>query len=270
MNEIFNMIEEVSNGKYTLDFENKSEDELSILRDNLYKITLKLKEEANNSIKDKISIKENLENISHQLKTPLTAINICLDNVLDNPSIKDEKRNEFLIDIKKEINNINFLVKNLLELSKFDANAINFNRKSIPINNILKESLKRVELLRELKNVNIKINGDNFVINGDFNWEIEAISNIIKNAIEYSKENSTIEIKKEKYSSYSSIKIINSGLISKEDIENVFKRFYKGKNSSFDSVGIGLSLAKRIIENDSGKISIDCKNNKTIFNIKYF
>ena len=197
-------------------------------------------------------------------------ITICLDNVLDNPYIKEDKRNEFLIDIKKEINNINFLIKNLIELSKFDANTISFDRKNISVNSLLDESVKRVELLRELKAVNIKINGEDFMIKGDFNWEVEAVSNIIKNAIEYSKEKSTIEIKKEKYSTYSSINIINNGMISKKDMDNIFKRFYKGKNSSFDSVGIGLSLAKKIIENDFGKISIECKNNKTIFDIKYF
>ena len=131
MYDISKMIEQVSYGNYLMDLDLKGEDELSILKDNLYKITLKLKEEVNNSLKDKVSLKENLENISHQLKTPLTAISISIDNILDSEKITDAKRKEFLIDIRKEVNNINFFVKNLLDLSRFDANVIKFNRNKI-------------------------------------------------------------------------------------------------------------------------------------------
>ena len=98
---IANMIEEVCNGNYTLDFESKNEDELSKLKDSLYKITLKLKEERDISLNDKKLLKENLENISHQLKTPLTVISISIDNILDNEKITEKKKKELLIGIRK-------------------------------------------------------------------------------------------------------------------------------------------------------------------------
>ncbi len=270
INDINKMIEEISEGNYELDFQNKSEDELSILRDNLYKIVLKLKEDANNSLKDKKNIKEDLENISHQLKTPLTAITISLDNILDNEKIDESKKREFLVDIKREISNINNLIKNLLELSRFDVNVVKFDLKENNMLTIIKESIKRVELLSEVKNIEIITKGKKETIICDYNWEIEAITNIIKNAVEHSNNNKKVLVELNKNNVYLSIKIINDGTIDKEDLENIFKRFYKGKNSIKNSTGIGLSLSKSIIEKDNGKIFVKCDKNKTIFEIKYY
>ncbi len=269
--EINDMIEEVSMGNYKVDFENKSEDELSIFRDNLFKITLKLKEESENSLKDKKELKENLENISHQLKTPLTAMSISIDNILDNNNLKEDKKREFLLDIKKEINNINFLIKELLNLSRFDANVVVFERKENDVLKIVKEAEKRVDLIRDLKNIEIVTKGKSEKLFCDFNWEVEALSNIIKNALEHSLNDSKINIDIERNSAFLSIKVTNYGTtIDKKDIENIFKRFYNGKNSIKDSVGIGLSLTKSIIEKDNGKITVESKDNKTTFEIKYF
>ena len=271
INEIDKMIKEISEGNYKIDFESKSEDELSILRDNLYKITLKLKEERDNSLKDKKDLKENLENISHQLKTPLTAISLSVDNILDSSKMTDEKRRDFLIDIKREVNNINFLIKGLLELSRFEANVVKFDRKENDLLKIVKESIKKVDLLRDLKNIEIEVKGKSNKIICDYNWEIEAISNIIKNAIEHSHDNSKITIEINKNEACTSIKIINNGnTIDEEDLNNIFKRFYNGKNSTKDSIGIGLSLTKSIIEKDNGKIFVESKNNETIFEIIYY
>ncbi len=270
INEINRMVEEISIGNYEIDFNNKSEDELSIFRDNLYKITLKLKEESENTLKDKKELKESLENISHQLKTPLTAMSISIDNILESKNIKDEKRREFLIDIKKEINNINFFIKNLLQLSRFEVNVVNFERKEYDILEIIKASLQKIELLRDLKNIQIELKEDNAQLYCDYNWEIEAITNIVKNAIEHSKENNKIIISITKNNTYISVKISNNGSINNEDLENIFKRFYKGKNSIKDSTGIGLSLSKSIIEKDNGKIFVKCENNCTTFEIKYY
>ena len=270
INEINRMVEEISIGNYEIDFNNKSEDDLSIFRDNLYKITLKLKEESENTLKDKKELKESLENISHQLKTPLTAMSISIDNILESKNIKDEKRREFLIDIRKEINNINFFIKNLLQLSRFEVNVVNFERNEYDILEIVKASLQKVELLCDLKNIEIELKEDNALLYCDYNWEIEAITNIVKNAIEHSKEDNKIIISITKNNTYISVKISNNGSINNEDLEKIFKRFYKGKNSIKDSTGIGLSLSKSIIEKDNGKIFVKCENNCTTFEIKYY
>lgn len=266
MDEIFRMVEEVSMGNYSVDFEKFSEDELSIVRDNLYKITKKLKEESINSKNDKVILKNSLDNISHQLKTPITAISISLDNILDN-DLTDEKRRKFLFSIKKEISNINFLIKSMLQLSRLSSNVVKFNRKENSLLGIVKESLERVDLLRDLKNINVEISGEDSFVLCDFNWEIEALSNIIKNAIEHSEEDDTIKIEMYSCEAFKSVKIINYGAL--KDKDKIFKRFYSGKETS-DSIGIGLVLSKDIVERDNGKIYVDSSDNMTTFEIKYF
>ena len=135
---------------------------------------------------------------------------------------------------------------------------------------IVKASLQKVELLCDLKNIEIELKEDNALLYCDYNWEIEAITNIVKNAIEHSKEDNKIIISITKNNTYISVKISNNGSINNEDLEKIFKRFYKGKNSIKDSTGIGLSLSKSIIEKDNGKIFVKCENNCTTFEIKYY
>lgn len=273
LKEITQYIEEINRRNYKLDIEDNTEDELSILKNEIYKTTVMLKEQAENSLKDKVNLKDSLSDISHQLKTPLTSVTIMLDNIIDNPDMEKETRNEFIKDIKREINNINFLVQTLLKLSKFDSNTINFINKKIKITEILNEVLKNVAVICDLKDIEIVLEGNNnFHINCDKKWQVEALTNILKNSIEYSEPSSKVFIKYEKNKLYSQIEIIDNGKgIEKEDIPHIFERFYNGKNASKDSFGIGLALAKTIIEQNNGTVAVESKmGNGTKFIIKYF
>ncbi len=270
--EITKYIEEINNGNYALDILDNSEDELSILKNELYKITVKLKEQAESSSNDKINLKKSLEDISHQLKTPLTSITIMLDNLLDNPDMDTSTRNDFVRSIYREIANINFFVQSLLKLSKFDANTIKFNRKNENIRDILDEASQKVAMICDLKNIEIEIKTNlESQVFCDFKWQVEAITNILKNCVEHSNANNKIYISYGENKMYSYIDIVDNGTgIEKEDLKHIFERFYKGKNSSKDSVGIGLSLAKTIIEKDNGYITVQSEINKgTKFSIKY-
>lgn len=270
--EITKYIEEINKRNYSLHIDEISEDELSILKNEIYKTTIMLKESAENSLKDKKELKKSLEDISHQLKTPLTSILISLDNIIDDPDMDREIREDFIRDIKREVTNINFLVQTILKLSKFDANTISYIEEDIYLKDIVKESVKNVSTLCDLKNIKVKTNGNNKAkIKCDFRWQVEAITNIIKNCVEYSKENDEIIVLYEQNNVYSSIVIQDYGEgIDKKDLSHIFDRFYKGKNSSPDSIGIGLSLSKTIIEKSKGQIIIDSDNNGTKFTIKYF
>ena len=270
LKDITKYIEKINNRDYTLEMDSNSEDELSILKNEIYKTTIMLKEAADNSNLDKINLKKSLEDISHQLKTPLTSILIMLDNIIDDPDMDKGIRNDFIRDIKRNIININFLVQSILKLSKFDSNTIVFNKKETSISYIVNESIKNVSALCDLKDINIVIkdNIDSTII-CDSKWQIEAITNVLKNCIEHS--NKDIIINYNSNSVYSMIEIIDSGEgISKKDIKHIFERFYKGENSSSDSVGIGLSLSKMIIDEDSGTISVESSPKGTTFVIKYF
>ena len=212
-----------------------------------------LKESAENSNKDKINLKKSLEDISHQLKTPLTSILVMLDNIIEDPDMDINIRNDFVRDIKRNVVNINFLVQALLKLSKFDANTVHFIKQENDLKTIIKESIKNVSPLCDLRNINIEYNAkEKSKIICDAKWQIEAITNIIKNAVDHSKNNSTVTINLSNNNVYSMIEIIDKGEgISKKDISHIFERFYKGENATSDSIGIGLALAKTIIEEDN-------------------
>ena len=272
LKEITNYIEQINRKNYSLDIEDNTEDELSILKNEIYKTTVMLKEAAENSANDKLKLKDSLSDISHQLKTPLTSIIIMLDNILENDNMDESVRNDFIKEIKKEITNIRFLVETLLKLSKFDSNSINFIKSEVSLKEIVDETVKKVSVLCNLKNIQINVKGNpESKIICDKKWQVEALTNILKNCVEHSKENSKIDITYGKNKVYSEIiiKDYGEGIDSKE-LPYIFKRFYKCKNASSDSIGIGLSLAKSIIESNNGYIKVDSELNKgTTFKIEY-
>ena len=273
LREITKYIEEINKKNYKLDIEDNSEDELSILKNELYKVTVMLKEVAENSKNDKLKLKDSLSDISHQLKTPITSILIMLDNILDDKEMPENIRNEFIKDIKREVINIKFLVESILKLSKIDSNTIKFINKKVNIQEIVEEAIKNISMMRDIKNIKINVKGNDVdAITCDIKWQIEAITNILKNCIEHSKENGEITIEYGKNNIYTEIKIIDYGTgIEKQDLPHIFERFYKGKNSSNDSIGIGLALSKSIIESNNGYIEAESVLGKgTIFTIKYF
>lgn len=271
--DITNLIEQINHKNYILDIDNISEDELSILKNEIYKTTIMLKEQAENSLQDKINLKNSLSDISHQLKTPLTSIMIMLDNIIDHRDMDNKQKEKFILNIKREITNINFLVKSLLTLSKFDASAIKYINEEVLISKIIDEAVKNVLGLCDLKNIDIIINGNKTdKIYCDYRWQVEAITNILKNCVEHSNNNSKIDIFYEKNKVYTCITIRDYGCgIDEEDLNHIFERFYKGKNTHKDSIGIGLALSKTIIEENNGTIYVDSILNKgTTFIIKYF
>jgi signal transduction histidine kinase len=272
INSITKYIEEINKKNYKLNIDDISEDELSILKNEIYKVTIMLKEDAENSKKEKIELKETLSDISHQLKTPLTSILIILDNLIDNPDMDEDTREDFIRDIKREITNITFLVQSILKLSKLDTNTVDFIEENIYLKEIINESVKNLSMLCDLKNIKIKTKLDeNAKIKCDLKWQVEAVTNIIKNCVEHSSEYNEILIEVTDNKVYSEIIIKDNGNgIAKEDLPHIFERFYKGKNATNDSVGIGLSLAKSIIEKDNGTISVESSNKGTTFIIKYY
>lgn len=272
INEITNYIEEINNHNYHLDIDSNEEGQLSILKNEIYKTTVMLNEIASNSIKAKTDLKISLSDISHQLKTPITSILIMLDNIIENPNMPEDIRQEFLHDIKKEINNINFLAQSLLTLSKLDSNTINFNKEKVKVSDLVQESIKRLESLCDLRNVKIVFDySEDDYLSCDNKWQIEALTNIIRNGIEHSFEDSDLIVNVKQNNVYTLIEVINYGHgISKKDLPYIFDRFYQGTNATKDSVGIGLALSKSIVEKDNGRISVESNDSQTVFRIKYF
>ena len=231
-----------------------------------------LKEQASQSINDKKALQTSLEDISHQLKTPLTSISIMLDNIRENPNMDEHTRQEFIYEISRQINWINWLVISLLKLSKLDSNTAVFVQKEIKVEDLINNVVKNLAIPIDIKQQNVIVNGSSDVMFvGDYNWQLEALTNIVKNCIEHTVENKNIYINWEENNFYTKIAIKDEGVgIDKKDVKHIFERFYKGKNSSENSVGIGLALAKSIIEKDNGYIiCVSELGRGTTFEIKY-
>lgn len=269
--DIAKRIERINLGDYSLQIDENSEDELSLLDNQIYRTTVKFREQAENSRKDKENLQKSLSDISHQLKTPLTSIIVIVENILDDDDMPLEIRREFLNDIKHNTNTISFLVQSLLKLSKLDAEAVKFRYEQVEVKSIVDECIKNTAVMAEILGVRLETDCNDIILNCDRKWLCEAITNIIKNCIEHS-HNGNIKITADQNKLYTKISIKDNGSgITKEDLPHIFERFYKGKNSSDDSVGIGLSLAKTIIEKQGGYISVSSELNKgSEFVIKFF
>lgn len=270
--EINEYIKQINNKNYILKIEENDNGELPKLRNELYKTTVLLKETAEISEKEKENLSTAIADISHQLKTPLTSIRIMLDNIQDDPDMEKEVREDFLIEISKQIDWISSLVVALLKIAKFDAGTIKMENNEINAKNLIDNIVSNLAILMELKNIEIITNVDEkatFI--ADYKWQQEALTNILKNAIEHSKHNSRIYITVENTNLFLKIIIKDEGSgIDKEDLKHIFQRFYKTKNSSENSIGIGLPLAKAIIEQSNGYIKVETKYGEgTSFEVKY-
>ena len=270
--DINDYLKKVNDGKYELAITENSNDELSKLRNEIYKTTVLLREAAENSKKESKELSDSLADISHQLKTPLTSMRIMIDNIEDNPDMDENTREEFVKTIGRQIDWMSSLVISLLKLSRFDAGMITMNDNEIECRKLLENVIQNLSILIEIKNVNINLKvPKNAKFTADYNWQLESLTNIVKNAIEHSQENSKINILVEDSSVFLKIMIQDNGEgINKTDIKHIFERFYKARNSSENSIGIGLALAKTIIEKDNGYITVKSELNKgTEFTIKY-
>lgn len=270
---IIKCLEKINQKNYEIDINDVSEDKLSILKHEIYKTTVMLKENTEKGNQDKINLKKSLQDISHQLKTPLTSSIIMLDNIIDDLENDIEIKPEFIKKVKKDISKISFLIQSILKLSMFESNTITFIRKEIPVKKIINSSIENIENLCDLKNIKIVVKDrSKKKIYCDYRWQVEALTNILKNAVDYSFNDSIIIVEVDKNNTYTQIKIKDFGKgMSEDETINIFKRFYKGKNSSSDSNGIGLSLAKAIIEKDNGRVIVNSlKGEGTTFSIKYF
>lgn len=273
IDKIIEYIEEINKKNYSLKIEDNTDDMFSKLRNELYKITIMLKEEAENAQKEKLGLARSLGDISHQIKTPLTSISIMLDEIKENENMDVETRKKFLFEISRQIEQINFLVISLLKLSKLDANAIEFENEKYDLVMLAKETIKNLEIPLEIKEQKIVIEAkEKSLVTGDYKWTLEAITNIVKNCIEHTGMGKNIYIEIKNSELYIELNISDEGTgISEKDLKHIFERFYKGENSSENSFGIGLSLAKTILEKQNATIKCFSKLGEgTTFKIRFY
>lgn len=271
IHELSEYLKKTNNGDYTLDLRDNEEGELSILKSEIYKVSVTLREQNNALIEEKLNLVSGLSDISHQIKTPLTSMFVLTDSLCDS-KLPEEKRMEFTGIINNQLKRLQWLVTSLLKMSKLDAKAVNFKKQNVFPKILIEKACQPLLIPMELKNQELRISDDGGLVFCDLNWTVEALINIIKNGIEHTPVNGNIQISCADNIFYTEIIIKDSGNgIDKSDLPYIFNRFYKGENSSDDSVGIGLAMSKSIIVSQDGSINVKSKKGEgTEFVIRLF
>lgn len=271
LNELAAYLHCICSGEYSLDIRDNEEGELSILKNEIYKVTQRLSEQSELLKKDKVYLADAISDISHQLKTPLTSM-LMMTELLESPNLPSDKRLTFTRSIKKQLERIEWLVSALLKLSKIDAGTIQFKREPVRVKKLVRKAAEPLIINMELKEQQLVIEGDEAVFMGDFNWSREAILNILKNCMEHTQQGGEIQVHTVENPLYTEVVIVDNGEgIDKEDLPNVFKRFYRGKNASSESVGIGLAMARSIVLQQNGDITVQSEKGRgTRFRIRFY
>lgn len=261
----------VAGGDFSLDIRDNAEGDISLLKNEIYKITTMLKTQAEALQHEKTALTVALADISHQLKTPLTSLFMLNDLMSGDPD--PEIRAEFLNRMKSQLERIEWLVASLLKLAKFDAGTVVLKKEPVSLPALAEEALAALAIPIEIKEVQVSITGDEqseFV--GDMNWTREALVNILKNCLEHTSERGRIEISYGENPLFAEIKVRDNGDgIAREDLPYIFNRFYKGRNAGPDSVGIGLAMAQAIVAGQGGDITVRSEAGiGTEFTLKFY
>lgn len=264
-------MQKICSGNYELAIDDNCEGELSILKNNIYKVILLLRSSNDALKKNKANLADSLADISHQLKTPLTSMTVMCD-LLKNEQ-DEENRKKFLNNIDFQLEKMNWLIITLLKLSKIDAGTVTFKKENYNLLNSVNNAISSFQIIAELKSINIvKKIDENIFVSGDEKWDTEAFSNIIKNCLEHTYDNGMLEISANENSIFTELVIKDNGTgIEEKELKHIFERFYHGKNSSNQSVGIGLALAKIVLQHDQATIDVESKIGQgTTFYIKFY
>lgn len=265
-------LRQISNGNYELDVRDNHEGELSILKSDIYKVTLMLSEQRSYLEQDKVKLTNAISDISHQLKTPLTSMMVMAD-LLSDKKLDESKRAEFTQNIRVQLERIEWLVSSLLKLSKIDAGTVSFKKDNVSVQGLIERAVQPVLIPMDIREQTLLVEGDESVtFTGDNHWTAEALINILKNCVEHTPVGGNIFISFSENPLFTEIRVKDDGHgIPKEDLPYIFRRFYKGKNAGEDSVGIGLAMAYSIITSQQGDIEVRSEQGKgTEFHIKFY
>lgn len=270
LKEIDHYMSEILRGNESLDIRDYEEGDYSKLKNDIYKVTIKLREAKDASQQSKKELQHTLQDISHQLKTPLTSMNVL--NELLEKDLPKEKRKELCAKNRDQLDRIEWLVTSLLKISMLDSGTVTLKKEKLLVKDLVLDAVKTIQIPIELKGLELKMEiPDKLTAKLDHNWTVEALLNIIKNAYEHT-EKGTITITATDNPIYTQIVISDTGCgIPESDIHHIFERFYRGKSTSKESIGIGLNMSKKIINLEQGDISVSSKQGEgTTFTIQFY
>ena len=264
-------LRQIEAGDYALDVRDNGEGSFSRLKNDLYKVTVRLREQAELLQKDKTALSNLIADISHQIKTPLTSLGVLADLLAEDPP--EEDRRAFVERLRTQLGRIQWLVAALLKLARLDAGTAAFKSEPVDVRRLIERALEPLQIPLEIKKQRLEVHGDDGAsFTGDFNWSAEALTNVVKNCVEHTPEGGKIEIAYAANALYTEIIVSDDGEgIASRDLPNIFNRFYRAENAGENSVGIGLALAKAIFNAQGGDISIRSQRGmETSFDIRVF
>lgn len=248
-------IDKILNGNDSINIGSFSEGELSVLENDVRKMLSRLRSQKEMLLSDKEFLADSIADISHQIKTPLTSINLII-TLLSEEDITEDRRRELLMELSSLIKKTEYLVSVLLKISKIDAGAVQFDIRKTDLGELIMKSAEAVMIPMDIKNQRLVVEADNIFISCDTLWTAEALGNILKNCTEHTPEGGEIRVTGRDTPLFSEITVRDSGCgFSEDDLPHIFERFYKGKSDSKDSFGIGLNLTKMVVERQNGIIS---------------
>lgn len=271
VNQLNNYLSALNRGHQLTDVSNYDEGELSVLQAELYKLSVTLSHQNEMLLQKQTFVQDSLNDIAHQIKTPLTSMMVMTDLMLET-DVPAEKQAEFVKLMQNQLERLKLLITNLMTLSKLDAGVITYHPSWIKDTDLFEKVLNSFQVIAELKEITMDCETTGEEVYIDATWMVEALSNLVKNAIEHSPSPSTLKIQSSINQLYWRIVVENEGQgIDAEDLNHIFERFYRGKNSSTDSVGIGLSLTEKIITQQQGRINVESIPNQfTRFKIEFY
>jgi signal transduction histidine kinase len=264
-------LRQIEAGDYALDVRDNGEGSFSRLKNDLYKVTVRLREQAELLQKDKTALANLIADISHQIKTPLTSLGVLADLLADDPP--EEDRRAFVERLRAQLGRIQWLVTALLKLARLDAGTATFKSEPVALRELVRRAVEPLQIPLEIKKQRLEIQGDDSAsFTGDLNWSVEALTNVVKNCVEHTPEGGKIEIAYAANALYAQIIVSDDGEgIADVDLPNIFNRFYRSANAGENSVGIGLALAKAIFIAQDGDIAVHSQRGMgTTFEIRLF
>lgn len=250
-------IDEILNGSEHTDFDEFQESEISILSAEIHKMTIRIREQNSALLKEKQFMKESLEDMSHQLRTPLTTMIVIL-GMLREPDLSKSDHMEHIKELYSLLSRMQWMLETLLRISRLDAGAVSFQKQEISVRELIKSAVEPIEISLELKNIAIVIEIEgNPILHGDMMYLTEALLNILKNCMEHTPSGGTIKIQMHENPIYTGIIITDTGNgISPQDLPHLFERFYRGEEFSRKGFGLGLAFAQKIITSQHGSIQV--------------
>lgn len=269
-NKIYGKVKELSlaadkviEGDFSYELKDEGEGDFNILSHQFNQMANRLENSLEYLKKEKVFLQNIISDISHQLKTPLSSLIMFNELILEDENMSEKTKIDFLERSQGQLKRMEWLIINLLKAARIESGSIEFKREKTYLYEPVEIAISSLDMKIKEKDIEIKILGDkeDSYFYGDKEWTGEAFINIIKNCIEHSKIKGKIEITLEETPIFSRIKIRDYGEgIDEKDLPHIFKRFYKGTSEvKVESIGIGLNLAKLIVESQEGNISVKSK-----------